>query len=105
MQGIDCNVTNCSHNSSHVCYANRVDIGGGGATSYTSTCCSSFLNKDVYGSLTNNSNASGPCSCLVCNVSGCAHNSNHCCELNSISVSGENINVYGETNCSSYKTK
>ncbi|MGL4773625.1 MAG: DUF1540 domain-containing protein [Clostridium sp.] len=105
MTNINCSVSNCSHNSSNVCYANRVDIGGGESSKYCSTCCGSFLNRDVYGTLTNNSNDSGACSCLVCNVPGCAHYSNHVCQLSSISVNGKNPTVYSETNCSSYKKR
>ena len=38
MQKINCDVNNCSHNKSGICYSNRVDIA---SSSYTDndTCC------------------------------------------------------------------
>ena len=32
MNKINCNANNCSHNSNGVCYANRINVGGQGAT-------------------------------------------------------------------------
>lgn len=105
MSKINCNVSNCSHNSSNVCYANRVDIGGGYSEKECSTCCGSFLNNQNYGKLTNNTNSAGQCDCLVCNVPTCAHYDNHQCKLDSIEVTGKNPEIYSETNCASFKKK
>ena len=48
MTKINCDVTNCSHNKSGVCFSNRVDIGGINASTDCGTCCGSFLNKALY---------------------------------------------------------
>ena len=45
MARIGCNVLNCSHNDSGVCYANRISITGKKAHTSNHTCCSSFLAK------------------------------------------------------------
>lgn len=105
MQKIICSVTNCSHNNTGVCYSNRVDIGGATASTERGTVCGSFLNKYEYSSLTNNTNSSGPCDALTCNVISCEHNENKLCDLESIKVSGTEAHIYTETKCSSFDSK
>lgn len=105
MQRINCDVTNCSHNKSGICFSNRIDIGGVSASSERGTCCGSFLNEFLYSTLTSNTNSKGQCDALSCNVETCAHNNNKLCDLNSISVSGEGVQVYSQTRCSSFDNK
>jgi hypothetical protein len=105
MKSINCDVNNCSHNKSGVCYSNRVDIGGISASSECGTCCGSFLNKDLYSDLTNNTNSTVNCNSLVCNAKNCSYNCNNLCDLNSINVSGTAAQIYAETKCSSFKAK
>lgn len=107
MPSINCSVNNCSHNNSGTCHANRVNMSGKQANSSTNTACGSFLNSSVYSNLTNNTNDSGPCSCLCCNVSSCTHNCNNLCSLENISVSADSAqtNLYTETSCSSFECK
>lgn len=105
MQKINCEVDNCSHNCSGTCYANRVDIGGDSAQKDCDTCCGSFLDKKNYSDLTNSSNSSSQCDCLVCTVKTCTHNCNNLCNLSSINVNGSNPNMYVETNCASFENK
>lgn len=103
MQKINCDVLNCSHNENSVCYSNTVNIGGIRASSNSGTCCGSFLIRSLYGDLTSNTNSSGPCDVLICNVETCVHNNNTSCELKSIDVSGDNSQIYSETECSSFE--
>lgn len=105
MQKINCNVTNCSHNNSGVCYSNRVDIGGVSASSEFGTCCGSFLNRTLYSDLTSNTNSQGQCDSLTCKVESCAHNDNRLCDLHSINVSGSGSQIYSETQCASFDNK
>lgn len=106
MQKINCNATTCSHNNSNVCFANRINIVGKNSNNDSGTSCSSFLDKDVYSRLTNNTYDAGePCSCLVCQVNTCKHNENQLCSLNSINVSGNGSNFYSDTNCESFSKK
>ena len=105
MNKINCTVENCSHNDTGVCYANRIDVGGKGATDACETCCGSFLDKRHYSTLTNNTNSQGACDCLVCDVMNCAYNDNKLCTAETINVSGVNVNIYGETNCETFKQK
>ncbi|OOM77804.1 DUF1540 domain-containing protein [Clostridium sp. BL-8] len=105
MEKISCDVTNCSHNKSGLCYSNRVDIGGMSASTERGTCCGSFLNEAHYSNLTDNTNSSGQCDSLTCNVQSCTHNYNKLCELSSISVSGYGSQLYSETRCSSFDSK
>lgn len=108
MQKINCEVTNCSHNKSGVCYSNRVDIGGINACSESGTCCGSFLNEAHYGDLTSNtnSNSHSHCDCLICKVESCTHNQNTLCDLNSINVCGSSTSqIYYETECGSFEAK
>ncbi|WP_088187637.1 DUF1540 domain-containing protein [Desulfosporosinus sp. FKA] len=105
MQRINCSATTCSHNKSGICYSNRVDIGGVTASTESGTVCGSFLNNYEYSSLTNNTNSSGPCDALTCNVMSCKHNDNKLCNLDSIQVSGNEAHIYTETECSSFNAK
>ena len=105
MQKINCDVNNCSHNKSGVCYSNVVDIGGMNACSDSGTCCGSFLNKALYSDLTSNSNSDSQCDCLVCKVESCTHNCNSRCDLQSINVCGSNSQIYAETKCESFESK
>lgn len=43
MSKINCDVNNCSYNSSGICFSNRVDIGGMASCGENDTCCGSFL--------------------------------------------------------------
>ena len=105
MNKINCSVNNCSHNEKGACYANRVNVGGKGAKDSCDTCCGSFLDKVHYSKLTNNTNSNGSCDCLVCEVETCGYNNNKLCSAETISVSGNNVNIYTETNCSTFKSK
>lgn len=102
MYRIECSVTNCSHNKSNCCYANRVNIGGKSAEDEVQTCCGSFLNRLLYSDLTNNTNSSGSCDSLVCYVQSCKNNCNNLCTLEQIVVGGASAEVYVETNCESF---
>lgn len=105
MEKINCEVTNCSHNRTGICYSNRVDIGGMSASSEKGTCCGSFLHESLYSDLTDNTNSKGKCDALTCNVESCTHNSNRLCSLDSIQVSGSGAQIYSETRCSSFDAK
>lgn len=106
MKKINCNVTNCSHNQSSVCYSNRVDVNGSGAKKDDDTCCGSFLDEKNYGNLTNNTNSSSQCDALICNVKNCTHNCNSTCDLDSITIdSNSPVNLYSETNCKNFEPK
>lgn len=102
---VTCTVKNCSHNDSNACCANIVKIVGGGANNYKDTCCSSFLEKNTYSTLTNNANGQNLCDALVCDVLNCIHNVDTNCSLNSIDVIGKNVLLYNQTNCSSFMPK
>lgn len=105
MAKINCSVSNCSHNKSNTCYSNIVNIGGGCASKSCTTCCGNFLDSKNYATLTNNTNSNGPCDALVCSVESCLYNSNKSCTAENIDVLGNNVKIYSETNCSTFKQK
>jgi len=106
MKKINCNVSNCSHNKSEVCYSNRLDVKGTGAKNLDDTCCASFLIESTYGNLTNNTNSSSQCDSLICVVENCEHNHNTACNLDSITISSDTcVKLYSETNCNDFKQK
>lgn len=105
MAKINCTVSNCSHNKSNICYSNIVNINGGDSKEVCNTCCGNFLDEKTYSNLTNNTNASGPCKALVCNVESCIYNHNLGCTADGIDVSGDNANLYTETNCTTFERK
>lgn len=103
MQKICCDVTNCSHNSGGECYADRVNIGGDGASEGKATCCGSFLDVQLYSNLTNCSSCGEKGTALVCKATECTYNKNKLCTLDSIQVSGGPSNLYSETYCASFE--
>lgn len=104
MDKIKCSVNNCSHNESGICFADRVNIVGYGASDREDTCCGSFLDRRTYSTLTNNVKGGGACTCLICKAEECEHNKNNICMLNTIQVTGNNdVNIYSETFCGSFK--
>lgn len=107
MASINCNVKNCSHNDSEVCYANKITVNGKKAHTSTHTCCSTFLDGKHYGTLTNNINGGGKCELIGCNVKTCTYNAANVCTLDNINVNTElsNANLYEETYCASFKCK
>ena len=56
-----------------------------------------------YSNLTNNTNTCGPCESLVCTVQSCTYNKNQACTAEAINVAGDNVVVYTEANCSTFK--
>lgn len=102
---VTCTVENCSHNDSNACCANIVKIVGSSANNYQDTCCSSFLDKTTYSTLTNNANGQHLCDALVCDVLNCIHNVDTNCNLNSIDVVGKDVLLYNQTNCSNFMSK
>lgn len=106
MARINCEVTNCSHNKTGVCYANCVDIVGSSAKKDVDTSCGSYLNRLHYSELTNNTVSQGSCDCLKCSVETCHYNSNNLCRLDDINVSGVgHVEYHNQTECGSFKLK
>jgi Domain of Unknown Function (DUF1540). len=106
MAKISCEVINCSHNKTGICYANCVDIAGSSAKKDFDTCCGSFLNRLHYSELTNNVLSSGSCDCLKCAVETCDYNDNNLCTLDSIKVSGTgHVEYHTQTECASFKVR
>ena len=105
MSKINCSVENCSHNNDNICFANIINVGGKSAKKDYDTCCASFLDAAIYSDLTNNINEKGSeCLSITCNVGTCSYNSNNLCNAESIDVSGEDVDLYLETNCLTFKT-
>ncbi|WP_304340850.1 DUF1540 domain-containing protein [Metaclostridioides mangenotii] len=106
MSKINCNVTNCSYYDNNVCYAEKINISGKSAQKSESTNCSSFLEKEHYSRLTNNTN-NGKTD-LICNVSSCEHNGNgDVCNLQNIQVEPNTDKpvIYSETYCGSFESR
>ncbi|WP_300385048.1 DUF1540 domain-containing protein [Clostridium sp.] len=103
MTNINCTATNCSHNKETICHANIINIVGVNSEKDCDTACSSFLDKDHYGNLSNNIFSEGnPCDALVCKVNTCKYNDNKACNLDSINVSGKSVKIYEQTSCESF---
>lgn len=103
MEKIVCDITNCAHNKTGICFSNRVDIIGQNATDIHETLCGSFSNKSDYNSLSNSITSNTHCDYLTCTAKTCTHNSDNLCMLESINVSGSsNAQISPETVCSSF---
>lgn len=106
MTKVSCSVENCSYNNNQACYAERVAIGGQGATNERITCCGTFLNKGHYSNLAEHTEYKSPCQAVSCSVATCRHNQNQLCDLGSIDVIGESpATLYVDTDCASFEIK
>lgn len=106
MPRISCSVENCSYNQAQCCCANIVNIGGKGAQDNCDTCCGSFLNNLGYSNLAQYTNNRGGLDAILCRVDTCAYHADEHCTLNEIEVgSSEEVDIYTETDCRSFKKK
>lgn len=102
---ISCSVNNCSHNSNGSCCANAIRVGGKGVSKAEYTCCGSFLDQANYSNLTNSQTSSGVCESITCEAKNCKHNNNCACTASNIQINGTDVNLYSETNCSTFELK
>lgn len=106
MTKVNCSVENCSYNNDRCCYAQRVAIGGQGATNERLTCCGTFLNEGHYSNLAEHTEYKSPCEEVSCTVATCKHNENNACNLKDIDVTGEEpATLYVDTDCSSFEQR
>ena len=105
MQQIYCDINNCSHNKSGICYSSRANIGGVNVSSKSGTWCDSFSGKCLHNSITNNANTNRQCEHITCEVKNCIHNSNTLCNLQYINISGTKSPIYAQTKCSNFYLK
>lgn len=106
MTKVNCSVDNCSYNKEQCCYAERVAVGGQGATDERVTCCGTFLNKAHYSNLAEHTEYKSVCDAVSCMVGTCRYNENHACKLESIQVIGEDpATLYVDTDCSSFEAR
>lgn len=106
MSSINCNVNNCGHNDSGICYANKISINGKKSHTSTHTCCNTFV-EESNESFTNNIDNSSNNTMIGCNVKTCVNNAGTVCVLSNIGVttSAPITNAASETYCSSFKCK
>ncbi|MBO5244595.1 MAG: DUF1540 domain-containing protein [Selenomonadales bacterium] len=105
MPKIRCQAETCAHNSSGVCYANGINVAGGTAREKCETCCSSFLDRAVYSSLTNNTTTGDDCDRIACEVTSCVYQQDGRCSAETIEVSGRGANGYVETQCDTFRSR
>ena len=106
MTKVNCSVNNCSFNKDEICYAERVAIGGKGATQEVLTCCGTFLDNQAYSNLAEHTEYKKTCDAVSCTVATCEYHQNNLCTLATINVSAQNqVNLYSETDCSSFKLR
>ena len=106
MAKVQCSIQSCSYNQRGNCHARNVVIGGNGAGTSNSTCCGSFLNRDVYSNLATNEKHKSVIVDLACSVGTCLYNQNEHCALETISIGGTSDTlIYTETQCQSFQAK
>ncbi|BCZ46737.1 hypothetical protein psyc5s11_28040 [Clostridium gelidum] len=105
MQQINCDINNCSHNKSGICYSSRANIGGINVLSKSGTWCDSFSGKYLDNIITNNTNTNTQCDYITCEVENCIHNTNTLCNLQYISISETKSSIYAQTRCSNFYLK
>lgn len=105
MAKVRCQAETCSHNASGICYANGISVCGGLAEEGKQTSCSSFLDKTIYSSLTNNTATGGDCDRIACSVMSCFYQKNGACSAETIEVGGARAGSYQETMCNTFRAR
>ncbi len=105
MARVRCQAETCSHNSAGTCYANGIDVCGGMAEAKEETSCSSFLDKTIYSSLTNNTETGGDCDRIACSVMSCIYQNSGACTAEAIEVGGHRATAYHETACNTFRAR
>ena len=88
---LNCSAGNCIYNSSGICYAGNIEVHGAKATTTSETTCSTFVSKDKWNSLSNNSSNTFTTSTDIhCKAKKCNYNSNQTCTAPSVQINYNN---------------
>ena len=96
---LGCSATSCAYNEDCKCFAGNICVGGKKATTTSSTCCESFVDK-ADASFTNCSDCGGSCTCtsdIHCKAENCTYNENCKCCADDV-----NINCH-DASCETFK--
>lgn len=95
---LSCGADNCVYNDGGTCYSGSIKVDGAQATTTSSTCCSSFIDRYSCGF----SNCSNDCDCvgteqIHCKACNCKHNDNESCNAANVKINAGNASC--ETFC------
>lgn len=116
MTKLSCNAVNCVHNSSGLCGARDINVGGLLAHTSTSTECSTFEEKGLKASLTNVTNMNVPgqlkqmfnnseiemSPSIRCEAGNCRFNSDMTCHAANVHISGPGALSSSRTCCDTF---
>ena len=114
MPNLNCNATNCVHNSSGLCSANSISIVGNGAYSSLSTNCGSFAEKGLRNSISNLSNFNVPGQVMQmfssmsmgpriqCAAENCRYNQDRECTADKVQITGIGALTNNRTHCETF---
>lgn len=113
---VSCSASNCVHNISGLCSANKIEVEGKAAHSSSGTDCNTFAEKGIKNAFTNltNMNISGEFKQLFskdtiemspvisCTARPCKHNASGLCDAESVMIFGAGaVNTEG-TQCETF---
>jgi len=102
MTTLDCNVTNCLHNSDNRCCKQTIIVDGREANDAHETCCGSFdENKD--GAFVNIFKTPEHRLEVDCEALKCVYNENRHCVAEHIGIAGDGAAKAEHTECASFK--
>lgn len=113
---LNCNATNCTHNTYGMCTSNNVHIQGTNAHSKEYTQCGSFEEKGLKNVLSNvynpniggvvenrySNSAIGGNTSIRCDASRCRHNVDGNCISTNVSINGPGALSNNRTDCESF---
>ena len=105
MPNVSCNIADCAHNKSGICYATSLNISGPNATNATETTCASYMNGASYSNIANMVSDSKPVNYVSCSAINCKYNYNGSCSNNAINVfTNSSGSIYSNTECASFES-
>ncbi|WP_053983082.1 DUF1540 domain-containing protein [Niameybacter massiliensis] len=104
MPKVSCSVESCYYNNSSVCQAERLQVGGEGASITEATYCESYTSKQNARNAIEQVGYPGQTETICCDVNTCMYNSGWKCSLNEIEISSLcNVSNYAHTDCLSFE--
>lgn len=104
MTRLDCNVTNCLHNSDNCCCKQTIIVDGRDACDCGDTCCGSFdENKD--GSFQNVFKTPESRLEVDCEAVKCIYNEDRHCTAEHIGIAGDGANRAEHTECATFEAR
>lgn len=104
MTRLDCNVTNCLHNSDNCCCKQTIIVDGHDACECGDTCCGSF-DENREGFFKNVFQTPESRLEVDCEALNCVYNEDRHCSAEHIGIAGDGASRAEHTECATFQTR